>query len=206
MWVVTVLGSCKYQLVFCVSNTLSLAYISIDHLLDDTHLLSIVNSTSSSSFPCKRKCIQSLQVDSPVKRNTLQEFLLFRGLYKSASPFCYCTCNRFNFLHVISAVLPVSHTSNVISIILADSYFRPCKPNVIHTAEPLGGCSSFCSHRFTPHCFTGHLQFPFPILSPQALSTPHSISIRLDFSGASKSTCLYPSPHPQPVQMGLVAQ
>jgi len=65
--------------------------------------------------------MQSLQVRPLVKRESLWESVLFRGLYKPVSTFCHGTCNRFNFLHVVSVILLVSYTSNFISIILADS-------------------------------------------------------------------------------------
>lgn len=109
----TVLGGCKWKLMFCVSNVLSLVYISTNHLFGLTHLLSIVNSTSSSSFPCKIKWMQSLQVDSPVKIDTLQESVLFKRLYKSASTFSFWACNRFGFLNLLSAILLVPHVDSL---------------------------------------------------------------------------------------------
>lgn len=174
---VTALGVASVERMFCVSNILPLADISIDPLSDLTHLLSIVNSTSSSSFPCERKWMQSQQVDSPVKRDTLQESVLSGGFCKPASTFCYRACNRFDFLHVLPAIILASHTSNVIPVILADSYFRPCRPNVIHSAGPLVVAPPFCSHRFTPHCFTGHLQSPFPSSPTSSQHSPLILSM-----------------------------
>lgn len=166
---VTALRVASVKRMFCVSNILPLAYISIDPLFDLTHLLSIVNSTSSSSFPCERKWMLSQQVDSPVKRDTLQESVLFGGICKPASTFCYRACNRFDSLHVLPAIILASHTSNVIPVILADSYFRPCRPNVIHSAEPLVVAPPSAVH---PSLFHRPPAIPFPFLSHKLSALP----------------------------------
>lgn len=76
-----------------------------------------------------------------------------------------------------TSIILASHASNVIPVILADSYFRPCGPNVIHSAGPLVVAPPFCSHRFTPHCFTGHLQSPFPSSPTSSQHSPLILSM-----------------------------
>lgn len=129
---------------------------------------------------------------------------LFRGLYKPASTFRYCTCDIFYFIHVLLAVLLVSLSSNIISIILADSYFGPFWPKVIQTAGPLGGWSPSLQSLIHPSLFHRPPAIPLSLPLPQDLSTPHWYLawVRLDFSGASRLPS--PTPHPQLVHMGLL--
>lgn len=105
---------CKHKQMFCISE----AFVCL-HFCWLTHLLSIVNSTSSSSFPWERKWIKSLHVDSSVLKNTLQESVLLRELAPSQCP-PLVTAHTTDFIFFVFYLLYfISHTSDVIAIISA---------------------------------------------------------------------------------------